>query len=49
MTRTTANELITDESGRVTGVKATQYDGTPVTVTANKGCNSRDRRLWREH
>ena len=37
MTRTTANELITDESGRVTGVKATQFDGTPVTVMANKG------------
>lgn len=37
MTRTTANELITDDTGRVIGVKATQFDGTPVTVNANKG------------
>ena len=36
MTRTTATELIT-EDGRVTGVKAVQYDGTPVTAHANKG------------
>lgn len=32
MTRTTANELIVD-GGRVVGVKAVQYDGTPVTST----------------
>lgn len=37
MTRTTANELITDETGRVTGVKATQFDGTEVIATATKG------------
>lgn len=37
MTRTTANELITDETGRVTGVKATQFDGTEVVATATKG------------
>ena len=36
MIRTTANELIV-EDGRVTGVKATHYDGTPVTVKAAKG------------
>ncbi len=36
MTRTTATELITEE-GKVTGVKAVQYDGTPVTAHANKG------------
>ncbi|XME04154.1 FAD-dependent oxidoreductase [Lachnospiraceae bacterium C1.1] len=36
MLRTTANELITDGS-RVTGVKAQQYDGTEVEVTATKG------------
>ncbi len=36
MTRTTANSLITD-NGKVTGVKATMYDGTEVTVKANKG------------
>ena len=36
MTRTTANELIV-EDGRVVGVKATQYDGTPVTAKATKG------------
>ncbi len=36
MTRTTATDLIV-ENGRVTGVKATQYDGTPVTVKATKG------------
>ena len=36
MIRTTANELIV-EDGRVTGVKATHYDGTPVTVKASKG------------
>ena len=34
---TTAESLITDESGRVTGVKATRYDGTPVTAYATKG------------
>lgn len=37
MTRTTAEELITDDSGRVTGVKGTRYDGTSVEVTATKG------------
>lgn len=37
MTRTTAESLITDESGRVVGVNATMYDGTPVTAHANKG------------
>ncbi len=37
MLRTTANELITDDSGRVTGVKATMYDGTEVTANASKG------------
>ncbi len=36
MTRTTAEELIV-EDGRVTGVKATRYDGTPVTAHATKG------------
>jgi urocanate reductase len=36
LTRTTANSLIT-EDGKVTGVKATMYDGTEVTVHANKG------------
>ena len=34
--RTTANELIV-EDGKVTGVKAVQYDGTEVTAHANKG------------
>ncbi len=37
MTRTTANSLITDKDGNVTGVKATMYDGTEVTATAKKG------------
>ena len=36
MLRTRAAELIS-EDGRVTGVKAEMYDGTPVTVHANKG------------
>ncbi|MBR1820554.1 MAG: FAD-binding protein, partial [Clostridia bacterium] len=36
MLRTTVNELIV-EDGRVTGVKATQYDGTEVTAKAAKG------------
>ena len=36
MLRTTAEELIL-ENGRVTGVKATMYDGTPVTAHASKG------------
>ena len=36
MRRTTANELIV-EDGRVTGVKATRFDGTPVTAHAAKG------------
>ncbi len=37
MLRTTANELIVDENGKVTGVKATMYDGTEVTMHATKG------------
>ncbi len=37
MKRTTANELIVDETGRVTGVKATRFDGTPVIAHAAKG------------
>lgn len=37
MTRTKATELITDEEGRVTGVKAVKYDGTEVEITANMG------------
>ncbi|MGI6152083.1 MAG: FAD-dependent oxidoreductase [Christensenellales bacterium] len=37
MTRTTADALITDSSGRVVGVHATQYDGTEVEITATKG------------
>ena len=37
MTRTTATELLTDETGRVTGVKAVRYDGTEVILHANKG------------
>lgn len=36
MYRTTAKELIT-KGGRVTGVKAVQYDGTQVEITATKG------------
>ena len=32
-----ATELITDENGKVTGVKAVMTDGTPVTVNAAKG------------
>ncbi len=36
MLRTTANELIV-EDGKVTGVKATRYDGTKVTAHATKG------------
>lgn len=37
MYRTKATELITDSSGKVTGVKAVKYDGTEVEITANKG------------
>ncbi len=37
MVRTTANDLIVDADGRVTGVKATMYDGTEVTANAKKG------------
>lgn len=37
MYRTTAKELITDDNGKVTGVKAVKYDGTEVEVTATKG------------
>lgn len=36
MTRTTAESLIV-EDGRVTGVNAVKYDGTPVTLHANAG------------
>ena len=36
MTRTTADSLIL-EDGRVVGVNATKYDGTPVTAHATKG------------
>ena len=36
MTRTTATELVVTD-GRVTGVKAEMFDGTPVTVNATKG------------
>lgn len=36
LTRTTAEELIV-ENDRVTGVKATRYDGTPVVAYARKG------------
>lgn len=36
MLRTTADSLIV-EDGRVTGIKATRYDGTEVTLHANKG------------
>ena len=36
MIRTTVTDLIT-ENGRVTGVKAVHYDGTEVTVKAEKG------------
>ena len=36
MLRTTAEELIV-EDGKVTGVKGTMYDGTPVTAHATKG------------
>ncbi len=36
MYRTTAKELIT-KSGKVTGVKAVQYNGTEVEITATKG------------
>lgn len=36
MTRTKAESLIS-EDGKVTGVKGTMYDGTEVTVHANKG------------
>lgn len=37
MLRTTAKDLIVDESGRVTGVKAERYDGTQVIMHATKG------------
>lgn len=37
MLRTTGEELITDESGKVTGVKAVMYDGTEVTAHAARG------------
>ena len=36
MTRTTANDLMVD-GGKVVGVKATMFDGTPVTAWAKKG------------
>ena len=37
LTRTTVSELVTDDTGRVVGVRGTQYDGTVVDVTATKG------------
>jgi fumarate reductase flavoprotein subunit len=37
MYRTKAKELITDSTGKVTGVKAEKYDGTEVEITANLG------------
>lgn len=37
MLRTTAESLITDDTGCVIGVKATRYDGTEVTAYATKG------------
>lgn len=37
MLNTTATDLIRDETGRVTGVKATGKTGNLITVTANKG------------
>lgn len=37
MTRTTATELIVDENGKVTGVKAVRYDDAEVIMHANKG------------
>ena len=36
MYRTTAKSLITDDTGRVTGVNCELYDGTPITLHANK-------------
>ena len=37
MLRTDATDLIVDGEGKVTGVKATMFDGTEVTANANKG------------
>lgn len=37
MYRTTATKLLTDGNGRVNGIEAVQYDGTKVTLHANKG------------
>lgn len=37
MYRTKATELITDATGKVTGVKAVKYDGTEVELTASSG------------
>ncbi|MCD8371082.1 MAG: FAD-binding protein [Clostridiales bacterium] len=37
MTRTTAENLLLDDSGAVVGVQATMYDGTKVIANANKG------------
>lgn len=37
MYRTTATKLLTDDSGRVNGIEAVKYDGTKVTLHANKG------------
>ncbi len=37
MTRTTAENLLLDEDGRVIGVQATMYDGTNVIAYANDG------------
>ena len=37
MLRTSATDLIIDETGKVVGVKAVKYDGTEVTAYAKKG------------
>ena len=37
LTNTKGESLIKDETGRVVGVKATNPDGTELTITANKG------------
>jgi fumarate reductase flavoprotein subunit len=37
MYRTTATKLLTDGDGRVNGIEAVKYDGTKVTLHANKG------------
>ncbi|MCR3921444.1 MAG: FAD-dependent oxidoreductase [Firmicutes bacterium] len=37
MYRTKATDLVTDSNGRITGVKAVQFDGTEVEITAELG------------